>query len=134
MRDTKSLSTFPTNGIKDRNYCRGEVAIVGTVRAIGGIKCPVKVVDISVAGFRMECLTYMSDSQVIFLTMPNFEPLDAKIMWQTEWMYGCEFARPLHAAVFEHIVRSYPSVETRPVVSDGFMYGAEAGLQWRQAS
>lgn len=134
MRTPENLATVTTTGVNNRNFCRGEVAIVGAVRAIGGIKCPVKVVDISVTGFRMECLTYLAVSQVIFLTMPNFQPLEAKIMWQTEWMYGCEFARPLYGAVFEHIVQCYPSVETRPVVSDGLIYGAEAGRQWRQAS
>ena len=96
----------------------------------GWRKCTINVVDISTTGFRMECLTYLSDSQVILLTKAGFEPLEARIKWQTEWMYGCEFARPLYIAIYEHIVRSHPSLEPQPTASEGFMYGAAAGLQW----
>ena len=133
MHAVDDLSTVTIRNVKHRKYCRGEVAIVGTIRAVGSLKCTIKVVDISTTGFRMECLTYLSDSQVILLTMPGFEPLEARIMWQTEWMYGCEFARPLYIAIYEHIVRSYPSLEPQPTATDGFMYGAVAGLQWHRA-
>ena len=134
MHAVDNLSSVSVGDVKDRKYCRGEVAIVGTIRAIGGIKCTINVVDISTTGFRMECLTYLLDNQVILLTMPGFEPLEARIMWQTEWMYGCEFARPLYIAIYEHIVRSYPSLDPQPTASDGFMYGAAAGLRWDQVA
>ena len=130
MSLTDNYSSNSGGGVADRKCCRGDVAIVGTIRASGGIKCRIKIVDISTTGFRMECLTYLSDNQVISMAMPGFETLQAKIIWQTEWMYGCQFARPLHPAVYEHIVRLHPSLETQPTVSEGFMYGAAAGLQW----
>ena len=134
MHAVDNLSAVTLRDVKDRKYCRGEVAIVGTIRAIGGIKCTINVVDISATGFRMECLTYLSDNQAILLSMPGFEPLEARIMWQTEWMYGCEFARPLYIAIYEHIVRSHPSLGTQPTAYDGFMYGTAAGVRWHQAS
>ncbi len=130
MSLSDNYSSNSGRGVADRKCCRGDVAIVGTIRASGGVKCRIKIVDISTTGFRMECLTYLSDNQVISMAMPGFETLQAKIMWQTEWMYGCQFARPLHPAVYEHIVRLHPSLETQPTVSEGFMYGAAAGLQW----
>ena len=130
MSLTDNYSSNSGGGVADRKCCRGDVAIGGTIRASGGIKCRIKIVDISTTGFRMECLTYLSDNQVISMAMPGFETLQAKIIWQTEWMYGCQFARPLHPAVYEHIVRLHPSLETQPTVSEGFMYGAAAGLQW----
>ena len=134
MRAVDDFSATTIGEAKDRKYCRGDVAIAGTIRAVGGLKCTINVVDISTTGFRMECLTYLSDSQVILLTIPGFEAMEARIMWQTEWMYGCEFARPLYIAIYEHIVRSHPSLEPQPIASDGFMYGAAAGLQWHQAA
>lgn len=134
MHALENHSSVTANGVKDRKYCRGEVAIVGAVRAVGGVKSSIKVLDISTTGYRMECLTYLSNSQVIFLSMPGFQQMEAKIMWQTEWLYGCEFAQPLYIAVYEHIVRSYPSLETQQTASDGFMYGAAAGLKWGQAA
>jgi hypothetical protein len=134
MLRADNLSPVAGRDVEGREYCRGEVAIVGTIRAVGGIKIPIKVVDISTTGFRMECLTYLSNSQVIFLTMPSFQSMEAKIMWQTEWMYGCAFVRPLHTAVFEHIVRSHPSLGAQPTASDAFVYGAAAGLRWHRST
>lgn len=130
MTAAEDIPVDTAKGMKDRKYCRGDVAIVGTIRANGGLKFPIKVVDISTTGFRMEWLTYMAAGQAVFLAMPGFETLEAKIMWQTEWMYGCEFVRPLYVAVYEHIVRSYPSLEAQPIEPHGFIYGANAGLSW----
>lgn len=116
----------------NRQFCRGDVAIVADIRIIGGSKTKIKVVDISQTGFRMECLTFMSGSQTIFLTIPSFQQMEARIEWQTEWIYGCRFVRPLYAAIFDHIVKTYPALEevSKPNTTGGMMYGAAAGLQW----
>ena len=114
----------------NRKFCRGDVAIVADIRIIGGSKTKIKVVDISQTGFRMECLTFMSDSQAIFLTIPSFQQMEAQIEWQTEWIYGCRFVRPLYAAIFDHIVKTYPALGevSKPNTTSSLMYGA-AGLQ-----
>ena len=113
--------------------CRGAVAIAAEIRVRGEQKSRVNIVEISQTGFRMECLTFISDHQVIFLTLPSFQPMEARIVWQNEWMYGCEFARPLYFAVYEHIVRTHPALQVEPPVpTTGMMYGAAASLQWGQ--
>ena len=114
----------------NRKFCRGDVAIVADIRIIGGSKTKIKVVDISQTGFRMECLTFMSDSQAIFLTIPSFQQMEAQIEWQTEWIYGCRFVRPLYAAIFDHIVKTYPALGevSKPNSTSSLMYSA-AGLQ-----
>ncbi len=113
--------------------CRGAVAIAAEIRVRGEQKNKVNIVDISQTGFRMECLTFISDRQVIFLTIPSFQPMEARIVWQTEWMYGCEFARPIYFAVYEHIVKTHPALVVEPPpVTAGMLYGAAASLQWGQ--
>lgn len=114
-----------------RQTCRGTVAIAADIRAAGGQKNRVHVVDISQTGFRMECLTHIADNQVIYLTIPNFEQMEARIAWQTEWMYGCQFARPLYLAVYDHIVRTHPALAVEPKSGPAAMiYGADASRQW----
>lgn len=120
---------------QDREICRGDVAIAADIRAQGGQRNKVKVVDISQTGFRMECLTFISDRQTIFLTIPSFQQMEARIVWQTEWMYGCEFARPLYIAIYEHIVKTHPALVVAPApLTTGMMYGADASLQWGRAA
>ena len=108
-----SLSSGAANATNDRRSCRGAVGIAGTIRAVGGSKIRITVVDISATGFRMECSSYTLIDQFIFLTMPGFESLQATIIWQTEWMCGCQFTHPLHPAVYDHIVRTHPALDTR---------------------
>lgn len=115
----------------NREFCRGDVAIIADVRVAGSNKTKVRVFDLSLTGYRMECLTFISGSQATFLSMPGFEQLESRIIWQTEWMYGCQFARPLHTAVYDHIVRTFPAIEVRQTTTlDGIIYGADAGLRW----
>lgn len=115
----------------NRETCRGDVTIAADIRAFGGNKTKVKVIDLSQTGFRMESLTLISDSHPIFLTIPSFGQMEARIIWQTEWMYGCRFARPLYLAVYEHILRTHPALAPEPTLAtSGMIYGAAASLQW----
>lgn len=120
------------NGQSTREVCRGDVAIAADIRVIGSSKNRVKVADMSLTGFRMECLTFISGTQTIFLSIPGFEQLESRVIWQTEWIYGCQFARPLHIAVYEHIARTFPALEPRKEITvNGFLYGADAVQQWK---
>ncbi len=108
MQTVDRFLSVAAQELENRKHHRGRTGIVGGIRAVGGKKSPTKVIDISATGFRMESMTYLLGNQVVFLTMPGFESLEATIIWQTEWMYGCQFKRPLHTAIYEHIVRTYP--------------------------
>jgi hypothetical protein len=119
------------NNVARRTCSRENVVISADIRVPGGHKNKVEVVEISQTGFRMECLAHIANGQTIFLTMPNFQQLEARVIWQTEWLYGCQFARPLHVAVFEHITSTYPALVASPKpLMEGQVYGADAGLHW----
>ena len=97
-----------------RQYVRGDVAIAAEIRIQSAGRNKVAVVDLSQTGFRMQCMTYIPSDRIIFLTIPGFAQLEARIAWQTEWLYGCEFARPLYAAIYDHIVRAHPDITNEP--------------------
>lgn len=130
-QDTHSQETSLSSS---REFCRGTVAITADIRAAGRIRTKVKVLDISQTGFRIECLTFLSGNQSIFLSMPGFEQLESRIIWQTEWMYGCQFVQQLHTAVFDHILRTFPAIKLRQTTNlDGQAYGAAARFRWESS-
>lgn len=64
----------------------------------------IEVVDLSQAGFRAESSFTLWPGTIVWLTLPGQAPLEAVVAWRDRSRYGCAFARPLHPAVFEHIV------------------------------
>ncbi len=128
MQSQEDIANNPADGLADRKSDRDDVMIVASIRAFGSVKCQAKIIDISTAGFRMECLTHLSNSQPIFLTIPSFQQLEARIVWRTEWIYGCEFVRPLYAAVYDHIVRTHPSIAKPLSTADASSIGTPVYL------
>jgi hypothetical protein len=61
--------------------------------------------DISQAGFRIALLPNVKPDVPLRIRIPGLQMLTANIRWHRGKAVGCEFAEPLHVAVFEHIVR-----------------------------
>jgi hypothetical protein len=61
--------------------------------------------DISQSGFRIAWLPEFRRDTPLRIRIPGLQVLTAHIRWQQGKAIGCEFAEPLHVAVFEHIVR-----------------------------
>lgn len=61
--------------------------------------------DISPAGFRIAWLPDCKAQTPLRIRIPGLQVLTAQIRWQQGKAVGCEFAEPLHLAVFDHIVR-----------------------------
>lgn len=62
--------------------------------------------DLSAGGFRIAWFPEASPELMLRIRIPGMQLLSARIVWQQDNTVGCEFAEPLHVAVFEHIVRS----------------------------
>ena len=65
----------------------------------------VRLDDLSQAGFRITWLPQFSLGLPLRIRIPKLQVLTATIRWHEGKTLGCEFAEPLHVAVFEHIVR-----------------------------
>ncbi len=93
-----------------REFNRGSVEIYADVREHGGGKLKVHIIDLSQSGFRIRSSTYIRDDRSIFLTIPGYAALEARIMWHDRDLYGCGFINPLHPAIFEHMLGNFPSL------------------------
>ena len=92
--------------IADRSKAaRAEVTLLCEVRQGSRPWQLVRLEDISQQGF---CISWLPDGAIdrpLRVKIPGIQILSAKVCWQRGKALGCEFAEPLHVAVFEHIVR-----------------------------
>lgn len=94
-----------------RLSARAGVEIPAQLRQPGFGKVGVMVLDLSLTGFRMRCMTLMTPEKHVFMTLPSFAALESKICWHNGDLYGCQFVKALYPAVFDHIVSRYPSLK-----------------------
>ncbi len=103
----------------DKKFKRGDhristragVEISAEVREPGLGRIEAMVIDLSLSGFRMRCMTRLTGEKNIFMTLPSFAAIESKICWIEGDFFGCEFVQPLHPAVFDHIVSRYPTLK-----------------------
>ncbi len=96
-----------------REFSRGAVSIGAHIRESGAGKQRVSVIDLSRSGFRMHCIFLIPVDRTVYLTMPGFEPMEARVAWHVEQYYGCEFKQRIYEAVYDHVVRTYPHLGQR---------------------
>jgi hypothetical protein len=84
---------------------RAEVSLLCEVRMGGGAWKTARLDDISQAGFRVAWLPGATKDTSLRVRIRGLQVLSAHVRWQQDNAIGCEFAEPLHVAVFEHIVR-----------------------------
>jgi hypothetical protein len=90
---------------------RTDVEIGAVVREPGLGSVDTMILDLSITGFRMRCLTRLTGEKLIFLKLPSFAALESKICWHSGDYFGCEFLQSLHPAVYNHIITKYPSLQ-----------------------
>lgn len=61
--------------------------------------------DISSSGFRIAWFPNCRPELPLRIRIPGLELLTAHVRWQKNYSVGCEFASPLHVAVFTHLVQ-----------------------------
>lgn len=59
--------------------------------------------DLSAGGFRIAWMPDARSELPLRIRIPGMQLLSARICWSRDGAIGCEFAEPLHIAVFEHI-------------------------------
>lgn len=66
----------------------------------------VEVLDLSFTGARLRAIAPLRVGHIVFLRIAHLQPVEARIMWTQGFDSGCEFAHPLHPAIFESLGRS----------------------------
>lgn len=90
---------------------RAGVEITAEVREPGLGRVEAKILDLSLTGFRMRCMTRLTGEKFIFMALPTFSALESRICWVSGEFYGCEFLQSLHPAILDHIVAKYPTLQ-----------------------
>ena len=95
---------FDGIGEENRRALRKAVKMRAHLRDRGTTRFEIDVVDLSLSGFRADTSFTLWPGTIVWLTMPGLAPLEAVVAWRDKVSYGCAFAKPLHPAVFDHIV------------------------------
>lgn len=107
---SNSASRFITRKGERRETGREPVLIAADLRRPGRTPFRTRIRDLSQTGCRCETLSRMQQGDRIWLTLPGFAPLEAVIRWSTPMGFGCEWIKPIHPSVFDHIRKSYPDI------------------------
>jgi PilZ domain len=113
--DEEKATDYNEDRFSSREFERGAVTIPAEIREAGGGRQRISVIDLSRSGFRMHCVFLILPDRHVFLTMPGFESMEARIAWHEDDYYGCQFRQRLHEAIYEHVIRTYPSLGGRLV-------------------
>lgn len=73
-------------------------------RRIGDHRHRVHILDFSPHGCRIESPVVVRPDDIIWISLPGIEMMQAQICWVDLWIAGVEFDTPMHEAVFD-IVR-----------------------------
>ena len=87
-----------------RRSLRKAVKMRARLRDRGQTKFEVDVLDLSATGFRAETSFTLWPGTIVWLTLPGLGSLEAVVAWRDKLLYGCSFAKPLHPAVFDHVL------------------------------
>lgn len=95
---------IPTDSDENRHALRKHVKMRAHLRDRGNTRFEIEVVDLSVTGFRAQTSFTLWPGTTVWLTLPGLAALEAVVAWRDKFRYGCAFSKPLHPAVFEHII------------------------------
>lgn len=113
MADKNVKSGHDEHYFKSREFERGAVSISAEIREAGAGKQRVSIIDLSRSGFRMHCIFLILPERTVYLSMPGFGSMEARIAWHEDVYYGCQFEVRLHEAVYDHVIRTYPLLGRR---------------------
>ena len=92
---------------EDRCAARTKLTIPATLRASGGRAFQTVVHDLSISGFSASSINRMHEGQVVWLSLPGLESLQAEVVWWDNCIVGCAFAELLSPIVHDNILQRY---------------------------
>ena len=93
----------------NRRSSRNPVRVAAELMVSEGVRFKVSVLDLSSSGFRIQTANCLEINHKVYLRVPNFQTLQARVAWNYKEDYGCEFSQPLHHSVFEYLSGLFPS-------------------------
>jgi len=94
---------------EDRCAVRHRLSIPAKMRFSCSPSFPVKVMDMSVAGFACDALLQAHPGTLCWLTLPGLGALEAEVVRHDPQGMGCAFRTMLNQAVLDLFVQKYPA-------------------------
>jgi hypothetical protein len=89
----------------NRRQPRVPVVLRARLRNRTAAKFDIRVLDMSVTGFRAEAHYGLDPGDLVWVTLPGLQGLEATIAWRRKDVIGGRFSQPLHPAVLDHLIR-----------------------------
>lgn len=90
-----------------RQHERVPLQLTATLRETGGSKYDIRVFDLSISGCRVEALFVVNPGTRIWIRIPGMESIETVVVRQDRFILGCKFIRPLHPAIFDHLIKRH---------------------------
>ena len=87
-----------------RKSARVAIGAEVKLRRRGNHNFVVEAFDLSREGCKLEFVERPQLDETVWVKFEGLEPLEANVCWVEKFSAGIEFVRPIHAAVFEHLV------------------------------
>lgn len=100
----------PGSELDRRVALRAAVDISADLRKPGRTPFKITIRDLSRTGCRAETLTKTRIDDRIWITLPDFAPIEGVIRWSNSRGFGAEWVKPIHASVFDHIRTRHPTI------------------------
>lgn len=95
----------PNSGQEDRRRTwRVALTLSATAGEVGRSKVPVRIVDISTHGCRIEVLNWPFSGSPIWLSIGGLEAKETRIVWRKDGFAGLEFTSPLSEPVLKSLL------------------------------
>ena len=99
----EDMNSDCTSQATRREGKRAALALYGAARQGMAPWSRVRIAELSPSGFRLTGITSADPSQPLRIRIPGLQVLTGRVCWHKGKVVGCEFATPLHEAVFTHI-------------------------------
>ena len=94
---------------EDRCAVRHRLSIPAKMRFSCSPGFPVKIMDMSVAGFACDALLQTHPGTLCWITLPGLGALEAEVVLHDPQGMGCAFKTMLNQAVLDLFVQKYPA-------------------------
>ena len=102
----------PAQNANRRRAPRAPVSLDAGLGMGGIARTLCKVIDISLAGARLQSYSALKKGSTIWLTLPGIGQIAADVMWADDFTAGCQFQKPLDPAAFETLLTRHDAARS----------------------
>ncbi len=99
-----TVDRYAISAQEDRSAPRAKVTIPASLRPSGSRSFQTAVHDLSLSGFSAVAINRMHKGNIVWLTLPGLESLQAEVIWWDNSMVGCAFQQLLSPIVHDNIL------------------------------